>query len=241
MVPGLIILLESSHVIPSEPLIIVAVATSLATIILTSLSAAYAQIKAQRVNWTVARRFAPALVVGSALAPLVAINLSEGLLRLTVGLFFFVIAVIILIQWKPGATRELPGRLASVVIALIAGLISGIAGIGGGNVIVPTLIYFNVAVHRATATASALGLPLALAGTLSYIIRGYGQTSNDGMIGYVYLPAWVAMSITATVMAPVGVRLAQKVSPQKMRQFFACLLIVVTLRLLWPVLFPSGA
>ena len=80
------------------------------------------------------------------------------------------VAVVMLTSWKPSAHQTSPGLGLSALLGTGGGLVSAIAGIGGGNVIVPTLIYFNTPVHRATATSSTLGVPIALAGALGYVL-----------------------------------------------------------------------
>ena len=101
--------------------------------------------------------------------------------------------------------------------------------------VVPTLVYFNIAVHRATATASTLGVPIAVAGTLGYILAGAsgGTGQLPWMLGYLYLPA-LALIVGATVIAaPLGVRAAHRLSPVPLRRAFGALLVFVSLRMLW--------
>ena len=111
-----------------------------------------------------------------------------------------------------------------------------IAGIGGGNVIVPTLIYFNTPVHRATATSSTLGVPIALAGALGYVISGWGQGSAEWMLGWVYLPAFVAIVVASMAFAPLGVKVAHRVQPLPLRRTFGVLLVFVSGRMLYSAL-----
>jgi uncharacterized protein len=138
-----------------------------------------------------------------------------------------------LTRWKPSPHRAAPGAMLSAVLGSAGGLVSGIAGIGGGNVVVPTLVYFNVPVHRATATASALGVPIALAGTLGYVTVGYGLELGPGMVGYLYLPGLLAIVTAAVITAPIGVRTAHAVPAQPLRQVFGALLLVMAGRMLY--------
>ncbi len=213
---------------------LVAVGTSLASIIFTSGAAAMTQARAGMVEWQIARRFTPMLILTSYAAGFVAAMLSLTALRTAIGMFLAFVSIVMLTNWRPAAHRILPGSAGSAGIAAGAGLVSGIAGIGGGNVIVPTLIYYNVPMHRATATASLLGFPIAIAGSLGYITRGWNVTHlNDGLLGYVFLPALVCIAAATMLAAPVGVRLAHRLQPLPLRRAFGALLIIVSLRMIW--------
>jgi uncharacterized membrane protein YfcA len=233
IVPMLIILLDALAFLPPGAVTAVAVATSLACVLFTSLSAATAQLRAGMVDWAIARRWAPFVVVGSYLAGWVATALPVAVFRSLIGAFLLFVAMVMLTRWRPAAHRQPPGTLLSAGLGSTGGLISGIAGIGGGNVIVPTLVYFNVPVHRATATSSALGVPIALAGTLGYVTVGYGLELGPGMVGYLYVPGFLAIVCSAVIAAPLGVRTAHAVEAQPLRQGFGALLLLVSARMLY--------
>ena len=242
IVPALILLFDIAGTFTSAPpgsnlTTLIAVATSLGSIIFTAAAAARSQIRARMVEWLVVRRWVPALVVGSYLAGFVAAELGVQILRLLIGVFLLFVSAVMLTNWKPAPHRVLPGRTASAVIAGFAGLISGIAGIGGGNVVVPTLVFHNIPVHRATATSSALGFPIALAGALGYVHRGWSVTTlDDGLLGFIYLPALVAIVSATVLFAPLGVRFAHRLPPQPLKRAFGLLLILVSARMIWTAL-----
>lgn len=233
IVPALIVLLDLAILFDPHAATAVAVATSLACIVFTSLSAALTQIRAQMVDWLIVRRWAGFLIVGSFLSGSFAAALPTVLFRGFIGCFLLFVALVMLTSWKPSAHRTVPGTGLSALLGIGGGLISGIAGIGGGNVIVPTLIYFNTPVHRATATSSTLGVPIALAGVLGYIISGWGNEAGEWMLGWVYLPAFAAIVATSMVFAPVGVKVAHRVAPLPLRRSFGALLILVSGRMLY--------
>jgi len=238
IVPSLIILFETAGLFDPGDATVVAVATSLACIIFTSLSAAVAQTRAGMVEWTIVRRWAVFLVSGSFLAGSIADHLPAPLFRGLIGAFLLFVSFVMLTSWRPSPHRTTPGIALSGALGLGGGLVSGIAGIAGGNVVVPTLVYFNTPVHRATATSSTLGVPIALAGATGYVAAGWGAlpTAPGWMLGYVYLPAFLAIVCATVLMAPVGVRTAHRIQPQALRRAFGVLLIVVACRMLYSAL-----
>ena len=238
IVPALIVLFDLGGLFPPFEATAVAVATSLSVIVFTSMSAATAQIRAGMVEWHIVRRWAGFLVLGSLGAGILATALPVLLFRGFIGAFLLFVAVVMLTSWKPSPHRNIPGTGLSAMLGTAGGLISGIAGIGGGNVIVPTLVYFNTPVHRATATSSTLGVPIAIAGTLGYVFAGWGRAPEDWMVGYVYLPAFAAIMLASVIAAPLGVRAAHRVAPLPLRRAFGALLVVVSLRMLYSALQP---
>lgn len=238
IVPLLIVLLDLQGFLPAAEVTAVAVATSLACVLFTSLSAALTQNRAGMVEWPIVRRWTPFLIVGSFLAGWVATALPVLVFRGLIGAFLLFVAFVMLTRWRPSAHQTPPGIGLSALLGSAGGLVSGIAGIGGGNVVVPTLVYFNVPVHRATATSSTLGVPIALAGTLGYVSVGWGRDLGAGMAGYLYVPGFLAIVSAAVLMAPLGVRTAHAVAAQPLRRVFGVLLVIVASRMLysaWPV------
>ena len=225
---------------PGSIIVLTAVASSLGTIIFTSASSAYTQIKAGYVVWPVVKKWTLFLVLGSLSSSQLASSMSELVLKLCIGAFLLMVALIMLSRWAPARHRSLPGWPTAAVVASSAGIVSGIAGIGGGNVVVPTLIYFNTPPHKATATASTLGFPIAIAGTLGYVLSGWDlNQAVPGMLGYVYLPAMLVIATASFLTAPLGVKIAHKVKQDNLRRYFGMLLIMVSLRMLYNALYPS--
>ena len=232
IVPVLFLLFSQTGSYGPDIVLLVAVATSLSCIVFTSASAAYAQIRAERVLWPLVLRLLPFLVLGSAVAGYIAPLLPTQSLRLGFALFLSLVALIMFFDWKPKPHRTLPGKLETAPIGFAAGTISGLAGIAGGNVIVPTLIYFNVPAHNATATASALGVPIAAVGALSYMVLA-PATEQPGLVGYVDLQAFVFIVLGAVTAAPLGVTFAQRLPAATLKRVFAVMLIFVALRMIW--------
>ncbi len=232
IVPALVLLLELWHA-PVATLTHTAVATSLATIVFTSASAARAQLRRGAVEWTVVRNWLPWLVVGSLIAGFVAEMLPLAAFRALIAVFLLTVATIMLRAWTPDPHRRLPGSLGSVVIGSGTGLVAGLVGIGGGNILVPTLVYFNIAMHRAAATASTLGVPIALCAATSFVVAGWDAPGRlPWSAGYVHLPGVAAIAVLSTLTAPLGVALAHRLPAATLKRVFGLLLLVVALRML---------
>lgn len=233
MVPGLLLLFDHLGLFPASATL-VALGTSLSVIIFTSLAAARSQIKAGKVLWPVVRRLTLTLVIGGFAASWIAVVLPIAVLRTFIALFLLGVAAIMLANWKPNPARNLPGVVGSGLLGGAAGIISGLAGIGGGNVIVPTLVYHNVPMHNATATSSTLGVPVALSAALGYALLGPISSSQ---IGYIYLPATFLMVAAVIVSAPLGVKFAHRTDPARLKKYFAGLLLMVACRMLYTTYF----
>ena len=229
MVPGLLLLFDQLGLFP-ESGTLVALGTSLTVIIFTSLSAARTQIQAGKVLWPVVRSWTLWLVLGGLAASWIAVVLPAAVLRAFIALFLFGVAWIMLVSWKPEAGRNLPGSVGSALLGATAGVISGLAGIGGGNVIVPTLVYHNVPIHNATATSSTLGVPVALSAAAGYAVLGPVSSTQ---LGYIFLPAAGVILIAAVLFAPVGVRFAHRTDARRLKKYFGALLLVVASRMLY--------
>lgn len=232
IVPALILILTAQN-FPAEFVVLTAVATSLCTIIFTSISAARAQIKRQAVDWNIFRSWAVTVVIGSFLSGFIAARLPTLVLEIGIAIFLMVVAIIMLSRWVPDPARTMPGPVGTSGLGLFSGTLSGMAGIGGGNVMVPLMVFFNVPMQRAVATSSTLGFPLALVGTAGYVISGWNQEISDWSFGYVYLPAVALIAIFTVLLAPVGVALSHRIPAPTLKRGFGALLLLVAARMLY--------
>ncbi len=207
-----------------------AIATSLATIIFTSISSVKAHHERGAVRWDLARLLVPGIVLGTLLGAQIAHLLPGRTLQLIIGIFALVMSLQMFLDWKPGGdkTATLPGSRGLLAAGGVIGLASALFGIGGGSLTVPWLSYHAVRMQEAVATSSACGLAIALAGTLGFIIVGW-NTENlpSGALGYVYLPAFVGISVTSIIFARLGVRLAHHLPAATLKKVFAGLLVIV--------------
>ncbi len=234
IVPVLSLHYDVSGRFAAEHSVIVAVATSLACIVFTSASAAYTQYRAGKVRWDLAQRLVAFLLLGSFAAGYIAPILPPGVFRGFIGVFLTCVAIIMLSSWQPHPSRGFPGLTGSAAVGLSGGLAAGLAGIAGGNVVVPTLVFFNTPMHNATATSSALGVPIALTGALGYMLWAPAG-APAGALGWLDVYAFFPIVAGALVAAPMGVRFAHRVPAGRLRRGFGVLLVIVAGRMLYSV------
>lgn len=234
IVPALVWLLDSRLGGDVSWVTQIAVATSLCTIIFTSMAAARAQIRRQSVRWDIVKGWTPLLLIGSFASGFLLDWVPAGVLRIFIALFLLLVSAIMLANWSPSPNRQLPNRVGSACIATLGGLVSGAAGIGGGNVIVPTLVFFNVPMQMASGSASTMGVPIALAGTIGHVIAGWSVSGLPSpSLGYVYLTPAVVIIVTSMLTAPLGVALGHRLPAAKLKRIFGALLLLVALRMLY--------
>lgn len=211
-----------------------AIATSLSTIIFTSMASIKAQLPYQAINWSIVKTWTPFILFGSFCTAFVAEYFSSQVLRTAIGCFLLFAAIVMLLRWKPKPHRTLPGPFGTMMISGWIGFTSALAGIGGGNIIVPTLTWFNVPMKNTTATSSTLGLPIALFGSAGFVVSGLDVTQlPEFSFGYVYLPALVLVATMTFLCAPLGVSVAHKVPSDRLKQGFGLLLLIVAVKMLF--------
>ena len=232
IVPVLILLFGQFH-FPAELVVHIAVGTSLASIIMTSLSSTWAHHQHAAVLWRVVWRLAPGIVVGAFMGAAIADVMNAGVLRTFFGVFELLVAIQMLLNIKPAPHRQLPGSLGTGLAGSGIGMISAIVGIGGGTLTVPFLVWCNTSMHKAVATSAACGLPIAVAGSLAYVLTGLNEVNLPAAtLGYIYLPAFSGIVITSMLFAPVGANLAHRLPVATLKKVFAVLLLILGLRML---------
>ena len=228
MVPFLTMILSARGVDPQLS-IKMAIATSMATIVFTSVSSVRAHHKRGAVRWDIVKRLAPGIVLGAAAGSLgVFSSLKGSSLALFFAVFVGFSATQMFLDRKPSPTRQLPGPTGLVSAGGIIGLVSGLVGAGGGFISVPFMIWCNVAIHQAVATSAALGFPIALANVSGYIISGYQLTNlPDYSLGYVWLPALMVIASCSVTTAPLGALTAHNLPIKTLKKVFAGILYLL--------------
>lgn len=209
-----------------------AVATSLATILVTGTVAAISHYRRGAIDWVWVKQLAPGLFVGALAGVWVADQISSDWLIRIFSIFALLSGLRMLLNKpRPQATFSL-GPFGMRSSGVVIGSLSSLLGIGGGTLSVPMLNACGVKIHQAVAIASAAGVVIAVTGTLGFIISGLDlQMPPPGSFGYIYLPALLGIVIISALTAPLGVKWVHKSRPQLVRQIFGGLLILVALRL----------
>ncbi len=211
-----------------------ALGTSLASIVFTSLSSVAAHHRRGAVRWGEVARLAPGILIGALLGAALADALPSEQLRRVFALFELMVAVQMGLSLRPRAARALPARLGMGAAGGGIGLVSSIVGIGGGTLTVPFLSWCGVVMREAVATSAACGLPIALAGALGYLLMGWGEAGlPPGTLGYIHPQALLGIAAASVLFAPLGARLAHALPGAQLKRLFALLLALIGLRMLW--------
>lgn len=222
---------------PHEHIMHLALGTSLASIIFTSISSCIAHHRRGAVHWDIVRRITPGIIAGTLAGAYIASLMSTDLLKGFFGVFLYYVAIQLFLNKKPKPTRDLPGPAGMFGVGNIVGIISSLMGIGGGSLTVPFMVWCNIPVHHAIGTSAAIGFPIAVAGTAGYILTGFGVSGlSSYSVGYVYLPALVGVVCASILTAPLGVRLAHWLPVSKLKRIFAALLLGVGSKMLYSLL-----
>ncbi|KRA99041.1 hypothetical protein ASD83_00410 [Devosia sp. Root685] len=217
----------------------VAVGTSLAIIIPTGIMSARAHQKRGALDMDVFKLWAPFVLAGTFIGGLMAGWYSGDVLRVVFAVMAFVIAANIVFSFQ----TRLMGHLHSSKpthrgAAFVVGYISSLMGVGGGSLTVPTLVAFGQTMHKAVGTSAAIGVAIALSGTLGFLISGWGVDDLPPLsLGYINIVALVLVGAMAAVCAPLGAALAHRMDQKTLKYVFAIFLVAVGLNMLWKVLF----
>lgn len=207
--------------------------TSMATIIFTSMSSMRAHHQHQAVNWAVVKTLSPGIIVGTLLGAQLASHVATRPLAIFFAVFMTYVAVQMIINAKPSPARELPGRAGMLGAGFGIGAISALAAVGGGSLTVPFLLWCNVKMHQAIGTSAAVGLPIALAGTVGYMISGLSATGLPaGSFGFIYLPALAGTVLASALVAPLGARLAHRLPVATLKKIFAGVILLLLAKML---------
>ncbi len=224
-----------------EHVVHMAIATATATILFTSIASMREHQRHGAILWAVVAGLAPGIVVGSFAGPQIVGRMPTAVLSAFFGVFVAAAATNILLDRKPKPTRALPGRAGLFGVGGGIGLIASMVGAGGAFMTVPFMTACNIPIRNCVATSAALGLPVALAGTVGFIVAGLAQTGlPPHTIGYVYVPALLAIVAASVISAPIGARAAHRWPVTALRRSFAVVLYILAAYMLaksyqtWP-------
>lgn len=217
----------------TQHLMQMALTTSLATIVITSISSTRSHHKKHAVLWPVVILLSPGIIFGAWFGGLFASAVDGDKLKSFFAVFEFAVAINLLIKKQPAQHNSAIKRSIAVAGGAIIGFISTLVGIGGGTMTVPFLHWFNISMRKAVATSAACGFPIALIGTLSYIYASYElQLGSIHSIGYLQYDAFLVIAGSSFLFAPLGAKVAHSISETTLRLSFSFVLFLLGISML---------
>jgi len=233
IVPVLALIFDSQG-ISADVLMHVSIGTSLATIVITSLSSIRAHQQHQAIHWSVFRQITPGILFGAFMGAVIAKFISGPDLRLIFGIFMLFVAAQMMFGNTTKPHRQLPKTPGMLLAGSAIGTMSSLMGVGGGSMSVPFLTWCNMSIRHAVATSAAIGLPIAIAGTAGFVITGWGLEHRPvWSLGFVNIPAFSSIIAASILFAPVGARITHRISPRRLRMFFGIFLLILSIKILF--------
>jgi uncharacterized membrane protein YfcA len=237
VVVPIVFFIFTSQGFAQEHLMQMALATSLGSIMFTSVSSFRAHHKRGAVNWDIVKRITPGILVGTFGGTWVAAMLSTRSLKVFFACFLYYVSTQMLLNFKPKPSRQLPKAAGMISVGGVIGAVSSLVGIGGGTLSVPFMTWSNVPMHTAIGTSAAIGFPIAVAGTLGYIVNGFHIAGLPAWnLGFLNIPALLGIAAFSMLTAPLGARLAHKLPVIALKRVFAFFLIIIATRMVWSII-----
>jgi uncharacterized membrane protein YfcA len=231
LVPVLSALFAAQALAP-EHTVHLALGTAMASIVFTSSASVRAHHRRGAVDWGIVRRLAPGMVLGALLATLASGFIAQRVLALAFAAIVYAGAAQMLLGGRPSASRGLPGTAGMLAVGTAIGVICGLVSAGGAFLTVPFMLLCGVPVLSAIGTAAALGIPVAVVGTVGFVASGWRVPGlPDAALGFVLLPALAALVAGSILTAPLGARLAHRLPVTTLKRVFALLLLALATRM----------
>ena len=232
MVPLLVMVFEAQG-LPKAQIMHLAVASGMASILFTSLSSMRAHAIRGSVRWDLALALTPGILIGGLLGSSLTAWISTQVFATLFTVVVFFAATNILIDRKPKPSRQLPGALGAMLVGFVISFVSSLAALGGAFLTIPFALYCNVPMLQAIGTSAIVGFPIALAGSIGFIVAGLGKSGlPPHSIGYVYLPAVLGMTLASVLTAPLGAATAHRLPTKRLKHVFALLLYGLATKML---------
>lgn len=227
MVPVLVLMFAAQG-FPAEHVMHLALGTSMAAIVFTSISSLRAHHRHGAVIWPIVKVIAPGIVIGTFAGAQLASLMPTRPLAIIFVIFMSYVAFQMLANIKPKPSRQLPGVLGMYAVGGGIGAISALVAIGGGSLSVPFMTWCNIKMHHAIGTSAAIGLPIAVAGTAGYLVGGLRASDlPTASVGYIFLPALAACVVTSMLTAPLGAQAAHKLPVATLKKIFAGVILLL--------------
>lgn len=233
IVPGLAWIFRLEH-FPPDIVMHMAVGTSLAVMIISTIRAIIAHRRYETEFWSIYRRMLMGVIIGVIGGGILGHFLHSRMIAILFGAFVLFMAIQMFFTRSIDPKRQLPGNVAMGVVGTLAGLLSGLLGIGGGVITIPYLTYCNIKMRQSLLVSIATALTVSLFGTFTVMITGlYAHDLPAWSSGYVYWPAWLGISIGTIFFVPLGVKLSYRLPIPVLKHVFAVFLLLIGVHLLF--------
>jgi len=209
-----------------------AIGTSLATIIFTSISSVLSHHKRDAVRWDLFWMLVPGILIGGWIGSTLARFIASESLQHFFAIFELIVALQMGLELRPKGGHQMPGKSGNRMAGGVIGAVSVVVGIGGGTMTVPWLVWNRIQVHQAIGTSAAVGLPIAVAGASGFVSSGWGiESLPSWSSGFVYWPAFFGIVGMSVLTAPLGAHLAHKLPAKQLKRVFALFLLLLAIRM----------
>ncbi|SFI25253.1 sulfite exporter TauE/SafE family protein [Nitrosomonas sp. Nm34] len=209
-----------------------ALGTALTCMIITSAVSTWAHSARGAVEWKIVGGMTLGILVGACAATHIAAKVNMAYMALFFALFMGLVAVQIFIGWQPKPSKKPMKHHTLISVGMSIGAISALAAVGGSLLTILYLSYKNTEFKKAIGTSAVIGFPIAIAGAAGYMIGGWSATSDiPYTVGYVYTPAFITISITSIIAAPVGVRLSHNLTAAYLKKIFAVISLLLSIKM----------
>jgi uncharacterized membrane protein YfcA len=233
LVPVVAALFAAQHFAPDH-VVHMALATCMASIVFTSGSSVREHLKFDGVDFNIVKRMTPGMMVGSLLASGASAWISQRHLALSFSVIVFIGATQIMLNKKPKPARPLPSTGPLFCVGLVIGIISGLVSAGGAFLTIPFMLWCGVPMKKTIGTAALMGIPLAIVGSVGYIISGWNVPNLPAdTLGFVSLIALAGLVCGSIFTAPIGARWTHRLPVPVLKRIFAGLLYVLAAKMLW--------
>jgi len=224
--------LFSAQALTTDHTVHMALATGMASVMFTSSSSVREHNRLGSVDWSIVRRLAPGMVAGTLLSTLGSGWISQRTLALCFAVIVYGGAAQLLLGKKPHAGRTVPGPVGTSIVGLLIGIVCGLVSAGGAFLTVPFMLFCGVVMQTAIGTAAAVGIPVAVIGTVGFIVSGWRvEALPPHTLGFVFLPALVALVLGSIFTAPIGARMAHRLPVATLKRVFAGLLFILATKM----------
>jgi uncharacterized membrane protein YfcA len=206
-----------------------AMGTSLAAMVFNAISSTYYHHKEKSVDWALVKTMLPGLILGCAAGAFISYLLPTSALKIIFGVFSVILGLYFYHERAlPDVERQMPaGPTLLNAASFGVSTLSNILGIGGGTMMVPLFVALKMSMGTAVGSSAATGFIISLGGALAYLVFGLGETIYPHTLGFIYIPAFIVLSVTTFLSAPFGARMTHRIASDRLKKYFAMCLIAV--------------